>query len=393
MSWNAQLTLFKTELEKRVTDGIADSSVPALISVINTGLTNPTYENLTTAALEISKYKIKESIASNGNNPEQLKILADIQEIQRQSITNISGNVTGLTQAEAIAAIDTSADIEVIKTRLQSLITELISLNTTSQSIEIKMDAATQSVEDSVSELQLLNSSSTGVNTKLTQIFNSVDGLEGFTDNIETAISITNTKLDAVVAAIDGVEGFIDGVESNQNTQSGYLLTLKDTTLLLKTAVDTLNVSSQEAAADAESIRLNTATLVSRLASLDTLLSNCEQYLESLSPTTISVNFLGSVSGANVINRPAKIYSIYCSNLSTATRYLQLFDRTSSPTPGLSPSLTYPIYGESGLVFDSNYFSKGTVEFTTGISWGFSSTPFTFTPADSLTVIANFKVV
>lgn len=90
---------------------------------------------------------------------------------------------------------------------------------------------------------------------------------------------------------------------------------------------------------------------------------------------------MGANVSAVIKSSAGTLHSIGCININTATRYLQFFNKTTVPVAGTDiPVLSYPVYGNGGFTaLDTTYFGLAGHNFTTGIAFGFSTTPFTYT--------------
>jgi hypothetical protein len=94
---------------------------------------------------------------------------------------------------------------------------------------------------------------------------------------------------------------------------------------------------------------------------------------------------IGDSNGSVIKSGYSDLFNVTCVNLNANTRYLQLFDKTSLPLSGEKPKYSYPVYGLSG-VSDLSSLELGDygLPFAVGLSWGFSSTPLTYTPANAV---------
>ena len=72
------------------------------------------------------------------------------------------------------------------------------------------------------------------------------------------------------------------------------------------------------------------------------------------------------------------LLALTCTNLNSQTRYLQFFNNGSGTTTG-TPDKVYPVFGNGFLVVGTEILSTMGVEFDTGITFGFSTTPGTYT--------------
>ena len=96
------------------------------------------------------------------------------------------------------------------------------------------------------------------------------------------------------------------------------------------------------------------------------------------------VSYLGGVSLGLVVCATAKassgtLFSFVATNLNPNTRYIQFFNSTTAPTTGNIPFVVYPVFGSNLLIIDTQIWGLGGLAFSTGISWGFSTTPLTYT--------------
>lgn len=100
--------------------------------------------------------------------------------------------------------------------------------------------------------------------------------------------------------------------------------------------------------------------------------------------------------GANVSgvikNNSGSILALACTNLNNAIRYIQFFNAIAVPTGGATPFFVYPVYNTSGMVyFDERYFGPDGRYFNVGITFGFSTTPLTYTAAAAADVILEVR--
>lgn len=107
-----------------------------------------------------------------------------------------------------------------------------------------------------------------------------------------------------------------------------------------------------------------------------------QSVITATSPNDFSA--IGSAVSGNIKASSGQIFSLSCTNLNASTRYLQLFNTAAAPTAGATPIRSFPVYGNGGfLVIGSDIF--GSIDagiglfFSTGVSWGFSTTPLTYT--------------
>lgn len=129
---------------------------------------------------------------------------------------------------------------------------------------------------------------------------------------------------------------------------------------------------------------------VALVDSTNTQYGSANPFPVSLPAPTTSYRAIGSLAG-NVKSSAGVLWSVACTNLNAATRYLQIFNNAS--TPSGTPLETYPVYGNVGfLVLDSLFFGNSGLSLSTGITLGFSTTATTYTAgsAGDCIVIARY---
>lgn len=100
---------------------------------------------------------------------------------------------------------------------------------------------------------------------------------------------------------------------------------------------------------------------------------------------------LANSAGDNIKATPGNVFSFVATNLNTNTRYIQLFDRSTSPTLGTVPLVVYPVFGSNLLIIDTQIWGLAGIGFGTGISWGYSTTPLTYTAGSGSDVIFEIR--
>lgn len=95
---------------------------------------------------------------------------------------------------------------------------------------------------------------------------------------------------------------------------------------------------------------------------------------------------LGTDPDVSVKATPGNVFSVQCTNLNAAKRYLQLHNKASAPAGGDTPLLVFPLApGGAAAVSDSmtligtDFFGTYGVFFSVGIAYGFSTTMATYT--------------
>lgn len=115
--------------------------------------------------------------------------------------------------------------------------------------------------------------------------------------------------------------------------------------------------------------------------------------------STVAYNSDGAAASGVTARVGVYVTSVVASNANPAVRFLLLFNDNKAPTAGAVPVLSFPIGGGSGpnpefVRVGKEFFSKGGMFFSRGVTWGISTTDRVFaaaTPADH-TVNATYRV-
>lgn len=96
------------------------------------------------------------------------------------------------------------------------------------------------------------------------------------------------------------------------------------------------------------------------------------------SPSDFTCFGAASGTGVAVKASPGNVYSVHATNSGTSQRYLQLFDRTTAPANGGTPTASYPLSAGAGvtvpaLQLGTEHFAPSKA-FGTGIALAISST-------------------
>ena len=94
-------------------------------------------------------------------------------------------------------------------------------------------------------------------------------------------------------------------------------------------------------------------------------------------------NTLGTSLTGVAKSSAGNLMAVYATNDNAAVRYLQIHNKATAPSTGNSATYCFPIPGGTAnnpgqLALDEAFFGKYGVNFSTGISWGFSNTKSTF---------------
>lgn len=147
---------------------------------------------------------------------------------------------------------------------------------------------------------------------------------------------------------------------------------------------------------------LTKATIDSISSKIPTLGQKAISGSVSVTPATGSsilvtpVSYIGQVrlavsAGDNIKATPGNVFSFVATNLNTNTRYIQLFNKSTSPVLNDVPVVVYPVFGSNLLIIDTAIWGLAGIGFSTGISWGYSTTPLTYTAGSNSDVIFEIR--
>ena len=102
-------------------------------------------------------------------------------------------------------------------------------------------------------------------------------------------------------------------------------------------------------------------------------------------PYALSCNRQFGISSFLITSSPGSIYSFYAINKNVSVRYLSFFNARTIPTFGSSPSLSFllPVgspTAPSEIILGTDFFGPNGIAFTSGISWGISTSETIFMP-------------
>ncbi|RUR76991.1 hypothetical protein PCC6912_39500 [Chlorogloeopsis fritschii PCC 6912] len=113
---------------------------------------------------------------------------------------------------------------------------------------------------------------------------------------------------------------------------------------------------------------------------------------DRLMPAGTTTSYIGTSAGANLKTSSGAIHSITCSNLSSEARYFQVFNKASAPINGDVPVRSYTIFPTpSLLIIGQDVIGGSGIILSTGIAWGFSTTPLTYTAGTATDCIATVR--
>lgn len=96
------------------------------------------------------------------------------------------------------------------------------------------------------------------------------------------------------------------------------------------------------------------------------------------------------VSSGVVKNVGGAIYSFLVTNSNGSVRFFQIFNTSTTPTVTSAPTFSYILTPGSSsvptqLILGQDFFGQNGIAFTTGISFGFSTSASTFLPTSTPT--------
>ena len=111
------------------------------------------------------------------------------------------------------------------------------------------------------------------------------------------------------------------------------------------------------------------------------LMARMRLFTKSISSPNIFTRYQAAVS--SIINAsPCYFVAGWAHNRNGTIRYLQLFDRTTLPTTGNVPLVSFPLPNNTVTKISTTDYSGGSstgILFPTGLVWGFSTTEGTYT--------------
>jgi len=87
----------------------------------------------------------------------------------------------------------------------------------------------------------------------------------------------------------------------------------------------------------------------------------------------------GANATLNVKATAGRVYSISCFNANAAIRYLQLHNKATAATAAEVPQFSIEVFPNTTTVIGTDFFGLNGEAFTTGISFAFSTTAWTYT--------------
>lgn len=176
---------------------------------------------------------------------------------------------------------------------------------------------------------------------------------------------------DIITAKKQELESLIE----SENAVTDYILTqYAQLVLSLLTSLSGTSISEAQVKSAIES-SVN-------IDELETLLTSIRDRLMPDGTTFVS---LGASAGGNLKSTAGRVHAFTVENTVSSTRWIQFFNKNSSPATNDVPIRKYPVFPSgaagNGFIAIGQEILGGGIVFTTGVSWGISSTSRTYTAA------------
>lgn len=104
---------------------------------------------------------------------------------------------------------------------------------------------------------------------------------------------------------------------------------------------------------------------------------------------TLVKNTRQAVTG--FVTGPKVMFSVLLESKNTASRYLLLKDQAQNFTASQVPDLVIPVPANSIMSLGPNFFGPNGARFVTGLSWGWSTTPVSYTAATAADHVTQIR--
>lgn len=109
---------------------------------------------------------------------------------------------------------------------------------------------------------------------------------------------------------------------------------------------------------------------------------------------TIFYRSIGATASAVIKAGTSRLASFSCTNLNANTRYFQIHNRATALSGGETPLISYPVYGNSGLlIVGQEYLGEHGLRLSTGLTFSFSTTALTHTAGTATDAIVEVRFV
>jgi hypothetical protein len=211
--------------------------------------------------------------------------------------------------------------------------------------------------------------------------------------NVTLTSAVVDTELPAAIS-------LGDTIAPSSSPTIGNITYAYNTTTSLYTRIKSSNNglfidgSNFTQSISASSLPLPTLAATSTLQTTgNTSLSTIQQRLMPAGSSSTLYISMGTAVSGNLKASAGNVYALDCINVSTGLRFLQLFDSTAAPTAGAVPKIPpFPIPANNGLLLVGQDVLGGEgINFTTGISFGISTTALTYTAATATDVAVSIR--
>lgn len=87
----------------------------------------------------------------------------------------------------------------------------------------------------------------------------------------------------------------------------------------------------------------------------------------------------GTAATANIKATAGRVFSFSCYSVNAAVRYIQLHNKASAASAAEVPLFAFPVFTNTATVIGKDFFGENGAVFSTGITFAFSTTQWTYT--------------
>lgn len=115
---------------------------------------------------------------------------------------------------------------------------------------------------------------------------------------------------------------------------------------------------------------------------------------EGLMPSGIMYASIATNVSAVIKSSPGVIYAIFCLNTLNTTRYIQFFNSTTVPILGAIPDYVFSVFANGGnTLVGQDVIGGFGLNFSSGVTFGFSTTAATYTPGAAINCILHVRYI
>ena len=281
-------------------------------------------------------------------------------------------------------------------------ITSLPTGSNTIGSIANTTFAVTQSGPWAVGNITGTVSLPTGAATSALQTIGntSLASIATSTANLPVGLTVTSTRLlvdpSGVTSPISAASLPLPtgaATSANQTTGNSSLASIVTNTTGIATAANQTTMQASLSSIVTNTTGAATSALqTTGNTTLSTISTSLTSILARLMPVGTDTNYIGTSVADCVKTSSGSLYSITAVNLNTATRYLQIFNQATVPTTGNVPVRVFTLFGSGGNALVGQDLIGGSgISLSTGVAWGVSTTPLTYTAATITDTIVSVR--